>query len=480
MEPVKNQPLGWHKVIFTHVVIIGVPTIIYYYLRLNGKDLFALHATVASVYVVTALMMIYETSSALFRRYAGRPGEPTSDADRLFQRVKTALGVSGANLPAPRKPVPPCSLIVAAYLPNEQHIIVETIQHLLSKVDRPAAGFEVILAYNSPVELPVEDVLRRMAQTDPALKLLRVRESESKAENLNAAMDAATGEVIGILDADHHLYPDCLARAWRWLESGYDVVQGRNIIRNFDENVMTRIIAVEFECVYGVSHPAKSLFVDTGIFGGSNGYWRADVLRRVRFDPHALTEDIDASSRALLLGYRIMHDRSIISTEFAPTEFRSFWFQRKRWSQGWLEVSLRYQRRFWTSNKLNIWQKLYWTYLLYYREIYPPITLQIFPIVFSLLLYQGSLPLKAHWYLWATAIITLLSGPYQTVVASKNAIQKYPIGYAITYALIVFFYAILKNMISIVAIYDHLLGRTDWVVTRRKMTEQIKRQEDAP
>ena len=474
-----KRPIGWDKVIFTHAVIIGIPTILYYYLRLNGSNLFGLHVTVATVYAITAIMIIYESSSALFRRYAERPVGQPRGRERLAQRIKMALGVSGAKRPAPRRPVPRATFIVAAYLPNEQNIILETLDHLLTKVHRPEAGLEVILAYNSPTVLPVEAEIERLARTHPALRVLRVEGSESKAENLNAAVDAATGDIVGILDADHHPHADVFERAWRWLESDYDVVQGRNIIRNLYDNLLTKIISIEFECVYGVSHPAKSLFVDTGIFGGSNGYWRADVLRRIKFDPHMMTEDIDSSSRALLLGYRIMHDRSIISAELAPTDFRSFWFQRKRWSQGWLEVSLRYQRRFWASDKLNFWQKLYWTYLLYYREIYPPVTLQIFPIIFSLLLYQGNIPLKAHWYLWATALLTLASGPFQTLVAMKNATVRYPLLYSIGYAFIVFFYAILKNMISIVAIYDHLLGRTDWVVTRREITEKIKRHEES-
>ena len=475
-----KRTIGLDKVIFTHVIILGIPTILYYYLRLNGSNLFYLHVFVATVYLITALMIIYESTSALFRRYAGSPSRPTGPLDEFFQRIKILLGVSGAKRLASHRPIPRSSFIVAAYLPNEQGIIVETIEHLLRNVQRPEAGFEVVLAYNTPDNLPVEEELARIARRDPAFKPLRVEGSESKAENLNAALDAVTGEIVGILDADHHPNPDCLVRAWRWLESGYDVVQGRNIIRNYDQNVMTKVIAIEFECVYGVSHPAKSLFVDTGIFGGSNGYWKIETLRKIRFDPQMLTEDIDASSRALLLGYRLMHDRSIISTELAPTELRSFWFQRKRWAQGWLEVTLRYQRRFWTSNKLTFWQKLYWTYLLYYREIYPPVTLQIFPIIFSFLLLKGSIPLTAHWYLWLSAVLTLASGPYQTIIAMKNSITKYPLAYSLSYSLIVFFYAILKNMISIVAIYDHLLGRTDWVVTRREMTDQIKRHEELP
>jgi len=188
------------------------------------------------------------------------------------------------------------TFIVAAFLPNERHIILATIRHLLSEVERPEAGFEVILAYNTPTDLPVEKELRRLADGDPASRLLRVEGSESKAENVNAALAIGTGEVTCILDADHHPCPDCLARAWRWLHNGYDVVQGRSVISNHDVNFLTRMIAIEFEQIYSVSHTARSLALDTAIFGGSNGYWRTEVLREIGFDVTMMTEDIDASS----------------------------------------------------------------------------------------------------------------------------------------------------------------------------------------
>jgi len=475
--PSARAPIGWDNVIFTHVVIVGVPTILYYYLRLSGASLFELHCAVATVYLITALMIFYEAALALFRRFAGEPRAYDGHVDRMGQWVKRALGVSGARVPSPTRPVPRSSFIVAAYLPNEQEIIFETLAHILSTVRRPGAGLEIILAYNTPVALPIEDELRRFAERHPELRLLRVEGSESKAENLNAGIDAATGEIVGILDADHHPPADCFERAWRWLEGHYDVVQGRNVIRNRATNFLTRMIGVEFECMYGVSHPARSLIVDTAIFGGSNGYWRAEVLRRTRFDQAFMTEDIDASSRALLEGYRIIADRSIVSTELAPTNFRSLWFQRKRWAQGWLEVTLRYQREFWSSKKLSLMQKAYWTYLLLYRELYPPITLQILPIIASLLMISGEVPLKAHWYLWVTAIITLASGPFQTFVAVKNAFVRPTLLTAFEYALFVFFYVIVKNMISVVAIYDHMMKRTDWVVTRREMTARLRSSE---
>jgi cellulose synthase/poly-beta-1,6-N-acetylglucosamine synthase-like glycosyltransferase len=466
-------------VFFTHTVVIGVPAILYYYLRLFGMDLFWLHAFVATAYGITALVTSWEATTALVRRFAGAVAAPAGALDRIAGRVKRALGVAGARHPEPVRAVPRSTLIVAAYLPNEREIILETLRAILATVRRPKDGLELILAYNTPTDLPVEDELRALAAHNPELVLLRVAGSESKAENLNAGIAIATGELIGILDADHHPPADCFERAWRWLESDYDVVQGRNVIRNHGESLLTHMIGVEFECMYGVTHPARSLGLDTAIFGGSNGYWRAEALRRIRFDPRMMTEDIDASSRALLEGYRIAADRSIVSTELAPPDFRSLWFQRKRWAQGWLEVSLAHQRRLWTTDALNLRQKAYWTYMLCFMQSYPLIALQILPIIMSLLLYQGYMPLTAHWYLWSTALVTLAAGPYSALVASKNAWRRLSALDVLAYALVVFFYALVKNMISVVAIYDNLLGRSDWVVTRRRMSERMRKAEEA-
>jgi cellulose synthase/poly-beta-1,6-N-acetylglucosamine synthase-like glycosyltransferase len=188
-----------------------------------------------------------------------------------------------------------------------------------------------------------------------------------------------------------------------------------------------------------------------------------------------MTEDIDASVRGLAAGTRIIADRSIVSTELAVSDFRSFWFQRKRWAQGWLQVSLQYQGAMWKSRHLNLWQKLYWTYLLGYREAYPIVSLQIFPIIFSLLLVEGSFPLRSHWYLWVSAIITLLSGPYQAIVAARNNVTGFPSRYVGGYAFFVFFYVMLKHMIWIVALFDHLAKNNDWIVTRRQMSADMER-----
>jgi cellulose synthase/poly-beta-1,6-N-acetylglucosamine synthase-like glycosyltransferase len=457
-----------NKAIFTHVVLIGVPTIFFYCLRLGGWSLTGLHLAIATFYLFSAFMLLLESSTAVFRRYATNqqklaPGK----LSHLHHSIKSSLGVAGAMYPPPQHPVPRCSFLIAAYLPNEEDIILETLEYVLLNVERPPAGLEVILAYNTPTDLPVEDDLHRLAQLYPELRLLRVEGSCSKAENLNAAFELVTGEVTCILDADHHPAPDCFVRAWHWIERGYDVVQGRSIIRNHEQNLLTQTIAIEFEMMYGIVHAAKSFLTDSSIFGGSNGYWRTSVLKRIRFNPIMLTEDIDASMRTLLNGYRILHDRSIISTELAPVDFRSFWYQRKRWAQGWLEVGLKYQRRVWKSDKLSPWQKIFWTYLLYYCEFYSLIAIQIIPLVFSLSLYQSNIPVSINQYLWFSTILSFFSGVYQTLVTAKIASVRYPIIYYINHTLLLIPYITFKNVIAIVGVYDHLRGNDTWLVTPR-------------
>jgi hypothetical protein len=173
---------------------------------------------------------------------------------------------------------PPATALVAAYLPNEAATVVETVEAFL-RVDYPG-GLQVVLAYNTPVDLPVEAVLARIAERDPRLLLVRVPGSTSKAQNVNAAMALVTGEFTGVFDADHHPEPDSFRRAFRWIADGYDVVQGHPVVRNGDASWVARMVAVEFEMIYGVSHPGRAKLHGFGIFGGSNGYWRTSCCGR--------------------------------------------------------------------------------------------------------------------------------------------------------------------------------------------------------
>ena len=360
----KPHPLPWGSIGVVALLLIALPTAADVLLARLWPGLVAwLQYVVTGVYALTSGMLVWEAAAAWY--------------------LKTGEGHEAAG---ETPPLPSCTAIIAAYLPNEQDIILETVRHMLSVVDVPPDRFQVILAYNTPASLAIEADVQEIAARDPRLLPLRVSGSRSKAENVNAALGAATGEIVAIYDADHLPAPDCFRRAWQRIAAGADMVQGRCLIRNHAQNWLTRTVAVEFDTIYAVSHPGRAALSGTAIFGGSNGYWRRETLAGLELNPAMLTEDIDVSVRSLLSGCRLVHDRTLVSAELAPLQADHWINQRKRWAQGWLEVTLKHTGALLRSPHFAVRQKALWFYLLAWREVYPTLAIQFFPLVLTSLL----------------------------------------------------------------------------------------------
>lgn len=370
----------------------------------------------------------------------------------------------------PASPPPAASAVIAAYLPNEAATIMETVESFLRQ-DYPGP-YQVVLAYNTPRPMPVEKSLAELADRDPRLLPLKVDASTSKAQNVNAALAHVTGEFVGVFDADHHPDAGAFLRAWRWLSHGYDVVQGHCVIRNGDASWVARTNAVEFESIYAVSHPGRARLHRFGIFGGSNGYWRTSLLRETRMHGSMLTEDIDSSLRVVEDGGRIASDPGLLSRELAPTTLAALWNQRMRWAQGWFQVSRKHMGRAWRSPALSLRQKLGMTFLLGWREVYPWLSLQMFPLVAFMAWRAGGVD-RLDWLVPVFVLTTLFTasvGPGQTLFARRLAaaeIRRQP-GWFWRYLLISsFFYTETKNVIGRVAQVKELMGEREWKVTPR-------------
>jgi cellulose synthase/poly-beta-1,6-N-acetylglucosamine synthase-like glycosyltransferase len=369
----------------------------------------------------------------------------------------------------PAAPLPPASAIIVAYLPNEVATVVDTVEAFLAL--EYAAPLQVILAYNTPQDLPIQGVLREIAARDPRFLPLRVPRSSSKAQNVNAALREVRGEVVGIFDADHHPAPGSFERAWRWLSHGCDVVQGHCAIRNGSASWIARLVSVEFETIYAVAHPGRARLHGFGIFGGSNGYWRTERLHEIRMRAFMLTEDIDSSVRGVLAGLRIASDPGLLSRELAPATLRALWGQRMRWSQGWFQVALRYLSALMRSRTLTPRQKLGMVYLLGWSQLYPWISGQIVPIMAYWAIRWGWQSIDWLIPLWvATSLFTLGTGPVKALVAYRLAapeLRRRPGRFALYVLLDPLFYAPLKNLIVRVAHIQELLGEKQWKVTPR-------------
>jgi cellulose synthase/poly-beta-1,6-N-acetylglucosamine synthase-like glycosyltransferase len=232
------------------------------------------------------------------------------------------------------------------------------------------------------------------------------------------------------------------------------------------------MVAVEFESIYAVSHPGRTRLYGFGIFGGSNGFWKTELLRKTRMHGFMLTEDIDSSMRVTEEGHIIVTDPKLISRELAPGSLKALWNQRMRWSQGWFQVSLEHFVNAVRSKKLNLRQKVGATYLLAWREIYPWISAQVFPIIaFWVWKYHGIQ--KLDWLIPVfilTSLFTLSVGPGQALFAylkSDPEIKRHKSWFILYLVFSSVFYTEFKNIIARIAQLKELMGERSWRITPR-------------
>jgi cellulose synthase/poly-beta-1,6-N-acetylglucosamine synthase-like glycosyltransferase len=367
-------------------------------------------------------------------------------------------------------PFPAATAIIAAYLPNESEVVVATVRQFL-RIHYEGA-LQVILAYNTPHDLPVEETLRAVAAAEGGrLSLLRVDGSTSKAENVNAALNIATGEFVGVFDADHHPAHDAFTRAACWLMAGYDVVQGHCAVRNGHASRLSRTVAVEFESMYAITHPGRARMAGFGIFGGSNGYWRTSLLQRIQMRPTMLTEDIDSTIRALMQGARITADPGLLSYELAPVTLRPLVRQRLRWAQGWSQVARQHLGAALRSPALNSRQKIGMLYLFGWGEVYPWISLAVYSVLLFAVLHPGThMGLRYDTGYLLGAMIMFATGPVQAAFAYAVAEpeMRRRRGWFIWYMLACSPYTEFKNALVRVALLKELLGEFRWHITPRE------------
>jgi len=260
---------------------------------------------------------------------------------------------NGGKWPTPEEKLPIIDLVIVAYLPNEQGIVMDQVLYALEEIIYPRDKLRINLVYNTPRPIePLESELHATQKLYPELRMIKVHGSKSKADNLNHFFTLDTGaDLIAIFDCDHFPHP----HNPRWAAERFvsdkkvDIVQGRCVVYNTSDAILCKMIALEFDKIYAVSHPGRSRLFGFGLFCGSNGYWRAELLKTHKMDGGMLTEDIDSALRAYGEGHNAVHDMNVISYEMAPKTWDAFWKQRMRWAQGWTQASIRHIPLLWTN-----------------------------------------------------------------------------------------------------------------------------------
>jgi glycosyltransferase XagB len=164
---------------------------------------------------------------------------------------------------------------------------------------------------------------------------------KNKPKALNTALPEVTGDVVGIFDAEDEVHPDLLARVAAELEAtGADVVQAGVQLMNHHSSWYSLRNVLEY---YFHFRSRLHYYAEKGLvpLGGNTVFTRTDRIREIGgWDPECLAEDCDLGIRLSSQGasFAVCYDAELVTREETPDTLRSFFKQRTRWNQGFLQV----------------------------------------------------------------------------------------------------------------------------------------------
>src|SRR5579884_1749310 len=157
---------------------------------------------------------------------------------------------------------------------NEEPSILplyDRLTHVLEQLKRP---YEIIFVDDASTDRSF-DLLANLVETDPHMKVIRLRRNFGQTAALAAGFDEAQGDVVISLDGDLQHDPEDIPRLLEKIDEGYDIVSGWR--KNRVDNAVTRKLPSRIAnwMIKRVSG------VDLHDFGTTFKAYRAEVLKDV-------------------------------------------------------------------------------------------------------------------------------------------------------------------------------------------------------
>lgn len=251
-------------------------------------------------------------------------------------------GITGGATPGAGE-VEPVLVCVQCPVFNEP-LMVEALLESVTALDWPADRLEVQVLDDSTDETP--EVVARWLAAHPerARRVRHVRRPNRqgyKAGALAYGMTLSEAGFFAVFDADFRPAADFLrAMMPRFADARVGVVQARWEFANRKASLLTRFQAVFLDAHFVVEQAARAaggLFFN---FNGTAGIWRRRALEEAGgWTADTVTEDLDASYRAQLAGWRFVYlDDYSVPSEL-PENLIAFKSQQRRWTKGGIQVA---------------------------------------------------------------------------------------------------------------------------------------------
>jgi cellulose synthase/poly-beta-1,6-N-acetylglucosamine synthase-like glycosyltransferase len=245
---------------------------------------------------------------------------------------------------AVRPPDPDVWPVVTVQLPlyNEMYVATRLIDAVCA-LDYPRGRLEIQVLDDSSDEtreVVARAVERWRAEGADVHHLHRSDRRGFKAGALAAGLAAARGALVAVFDADFVPRPDFLRRTVPFFaDPRIGMVQGSWEHINRGYSLLTRIEAILLDGHFLVEHTARHRSGCFFNFNGTAGIWRRAAIEHAGGWQHdTLTEDLDLSYRAQLLGWQFVYVPELGVPSELPVDINGFKSQQYRWTKGSIQT----------------------------------------------------------------------------------------------------------------------------------------------
>lgn len=157
---------------------------------------------------------------------------------------------------------------------NEEPSILPLYDRLTAVLERLRKPYEIIFVDDASTDRSF-DLLANLVETDPRLKVIRLRRNFGQTAALAAGFDESQGNIVISLDGDLQHAPEDIPLLLEKIEEGYDIASGWR--KNRLDNAVTRKIPSRIANWL----MAKASNVDLRDFGTTFKAYRAEILKDV-------------------------------------------------------------------------------------------------------------------------------------------------------------------------------------------------------
>jgi cellulose synthase/poly-beta-1,6-N-acetylglucosamine synthase-like glycosyltransferase len=235
--------------------------------------------------------------------------------------------------------------LVTVQLPlyNERYV-AERLLRAVARLDYPPDRLEIQVLDDSDDDTTLH-VRRIVAELRAVgLDIHHVRREQRlgfKAGALAAGLETARGDLICIFDADFVPEADFLRRTVPFLaDPGVGMVQARWDHLNRAGSLLTKAQAVLLDGHFLIEHAARHRSGCFFNFNGTAGVWRRQTIADAGgWRSDTLTEDLDLSYRAQLMGWRFVFLPDVAVPAELPADVNALKGQQHRWAMGSIQTA---------------------------------------------------------------------------------------------------------------------------------------------